>query len=101
MNCDYCETPFVRDANWHDDQTTNDDDNWGHGHEVYNDDEMQKLCTKCFDLVMAMCCRGSCDTYYADEYLEFDPKDEYYETSPLCEDCYDTLPVGFEPRPME
>lgn len=82
MNCDSCETPFVRDEHG----------DWG-WHEVYNDDEMQKLCTGCFDDVMAMCCRGSCDTYYADRYLVFDPKDEYYDTSPLCEDCYDSLPA--------
>jgi len=81
MKCDRCDTPFIQE----------DDD--GHGHDVYNDDEMQKLCTGCFDDVMAMCCRGSCDIYYADKYLEFDPEDDEYVESPLCWQCYDKKKV--------
>jgi hypothetical protein len=78
MKCDNCDTSFIQDEHG----------DWG-WHEVYNDDEMQKLCTECFDNVMAMCCRGSCDTYYADKYLEFDPEDDEYVESPLCWKCYD------------
>ena len=90
MNCDRCDTPFIRDADWDTEEQTNCDDNWGYGHVVYNAGEMQNLCTECFDNVMAMCC-CHCDTYFADKYLVHDPDElmGWSETSPLCWDCYD------------
>ena len=69
-------------------------DDGEHGpHSVMQTDGVRKevICTTCFDNGMYMACRN-CDNYFADRYLELDPNDESYETSPLCWECYDSLP---------